>query len=145
MASRTAYAAVANRLDWLVAAAVLLYPGPAAAAGSTDPVNAITTTGMLGDYFRMLWGLLVVLGLILLLYGLLKKRFSLVGGHGNAIKVVEMRPLAPKKSLCLVEVKGREYLLGLGPDSVTLLAALDGDSHSTFQEVLEGSATGRRS
>ncbi len=123
----------------------LLCSTSARAATTAEPVVAASGAGnMLADYFRMLWGLLIVLGIILLCYALLKKRFSLVGSQGSAIKVVEMRPLAPKKSICLVNVKGKEYLLGIGTDSITLLASLDPPPRPTFQEALDSSQASRR-
>lgn len=86
---------------------------------------------------RMIWGLLVVLGIILVLYGLLKKRFSLL--HSSAkqeIKVVEMKMLMGKKGLCLVEVRGQEYLLGIGNDTVTHIATLAEKKDPSFAETL---------
>jgi len=78
-----------------------------------------------GSYFRMIWGLLVVLGIILLLYGLLRKRFSILSSpEGKLIKVTETKPLGARKMLCLVEVKGEEFLLGISGDNITHLATL---------------------
>ncbi len=73
---------------------------------------------------RMFWGLLLVLGILLLIYGFAKKRLSpIYTNEKSKIKVLEIRHLMPKKSLCLVEVSGKEYLLGLGNDNITLLAS----------------------
>lgn len=73
---------------------------------------------------RMFWGLLVVMAVLLAIYGLMKKRLSPVYTNAKSkIKVLEIRHLMPKKSICLVEVSGREYLLGLGSDTVTLLSS----------------------
>lgn len=73
---------------------------------------------------QTLWALLIVVGLILALYALACKRFALGGlGSGN-IKVIEMRPLLPKATLALVEVRGREYLLGISGGNIQLLADL---------------------
>ena len=62
------------------------------------------------------------------------------GRDHQAIRVISTRQLMPRKSLCLVEVRGREYLLGLGNDQVTLIAAMDQDptpsSNPSFQQVL---------
>lgn len=97
--------------------------------GAMDEVDA---------YFRLLWGLLAVLGVMLILYALLKKRFSVLNVRGNsAIKVIEMRPLMPKKSLCLVEVGGCQYLLGLSADRITLIAELQQSKKNSFSEVFE--------
>jgi len=99
---------------------LIMSPRPALSASQ----NAI---GM-DSYFRMIWGLLVVLGVILLLYGLLRKRFSILSGpEGKHIKVVEMKTLGPRKMLCLVEVKGEEFLLGVNGDNISHLATLSQD------------------
>lgn len=92
-------------------------------------------------YFRMIWGLCIVLGIILILFTLLKKRFNVFQSRsGDAINVLEIKPIMPKKSLCLVEVRGEEYLLGIGSEEITCLAQLSKGNTETFREVLEQSA-----
>lgn len=92
-----------------------------------------------------MWGLLIVLAIMLALYALFKKRFSIMNPRsGKVIRVLEIQPLMPRKSLCLVEVKGKEYLLGVGSDNITLLAALDSNQPGSFPEILNDSQ-GRRS
>lgn len=97
----------------VVSISVFSKPAFAAAAESS-----MTAAGL-----RMFWGLLLVLGILLLIYGFARKRLSPVYANDKSkIKVLEIRHLMPKKSLCLVEVSGREYLLGLGSDNITLLS-----------------------
>jgi len=98
---------------------LILCPAPAWAAEPPDMTSALLRTG---------WALLVVVGLILALYGLSKKRLLPRVGSDNVIKLVEMRPVQPKASLALVEVRGREYLLGISADSIRLLADLSDTS-----------------
>ena len=91
---------------------------------------------------RMIWGLLIVLGILLIIYGLVKKKVNLLNNSGKgAIKIVESRHLMPKKSLFLVEIRGKEYLLGCGADNISLIASLDTSSHQAadFQELLQES------
>jgi len=105
------------------------------------PATAVTSDT--ANYFRVIWGLLVVLGIILVLYGLLKKRFSLLTAGGNQeIKIIEIKPLMGKKALCLITVKGQEHLLGISGDNITHIAALTPQPPSSFAEVLQ--STGRR-
>lgn len=95
---------------------------------------------MLNSSLKMIWGLLVVLGILLIIYGLIKKRVTLLQGGGKGIiKVIESRHLMPKKSLFLIEVRGREYLVGSGGDSLNLIASIeDGtDSRSNFESILK--------
>ena len=115
-----------------------LLPGivHAAVADATD----------LSASFRVMWGLLVVLAVILLLYGLLRKRFSLLQPRGaKAIRIVEMQPLMARKALCLVEVRGREYLIGVANETVTLLADLGQEQPESFKESLERSTREQQS
>ncbi|MDY0389329.1 MAG: flagellar biosynthetic protein FliO [Desulfobulbus oligotrophicus] len=86
-----------------------------------------------GTLFQTAWALMVVIGLILALYGLSKKRFFLKKGGNHIINVVEVRPIHPKSSLTLVEVRGREYLLGVGPNAIHLLAELNQSSEPQKQ------------
>jgi len=111
---------------------VLLSPQTATAAAEMSDTSA---------YLRLTWGLLIVLGIILIFYALAKKRFSLLNSsEKNLIKVLEIKHLMPKKSICLIEVRGREYLLGIGADNVSLIAGLPQNSESTFASILEKSS-----
>ena len=95
---------------------------------------AAETTSMTSALLRTLWALLVVTGLILALYGLAKRRLRFGPTGGSAIKIIEMRALQPKASVALVEVRGREYLLGVSGQSVHLLADLSADAGKTVPD-----------
>jgi flagellar protein FliO/FliZ len=122
--------------DTLAPVALLLLCTPQSAMAAAE----------LGDttaFFRLTWGLLVVLGIMLILYALVRKRFSLFPSPAKgSIRVLEIRHLMPKKSLCLVEVKGREYLLGISSDSISLIANLPANQENSFAAALEKSAAG---
>jgi len=96
----------------------VLFPATAWAAEPSDMTSAL---------LRTLWALLVVVGLILALYGLSKKRLLPGKTGGSAIRIVELRPLQPRSTLALVEVRGREYLLGVSTGSIQLLADLSAE------------------
>lgn len=107
---------------------------------STPAFAAEYPTDEFSAIFRVIWALLIVLAIILILYALFKKRFSLVHASSTkSIRILEIQPLMPKKSLCLVEVKGKEYLLGIGHEDITFLASLDADSPGSFKKVLDDS------
>jgi len=98
---------------------------------STDP-------SLLSASFRMLWGLLIVSGVILIIYGVMRKRFSFAGAKSNSkIQIKEVRHIMPKKSLCLVEVDGQEFLLGLSAENITLITPLEKNKQPSFQEKLD--------
>ncbi len=112
-------------------AALILFLPVSAMAAELDGTAAM---------LRLTWGLLVVLGVILILYALARKRFSLFQPpSGSAIRIVELRHLTPKKSLCLVEVKGQQFLLGMSSDRISLIAEIPGDRNESFATVLEKS------
>lgn len=99
----------------------------------------------LGPGLKALGALVLVLGLILLLYALSRKGFGFMpNAKGGDIEVLEMRSLGPKKGLCLVRVKGREVLLGLGTDRVEFLCSIgdkdvEEEDAASFEEALRSS------
>jgi flagellar protein FliO/FliZ len=91
----------------------------------------------LESYLRVFWGLGIVMAIILILYALLRKRFSLFAGHPQKhITIVEIKPLSGRKSLCLVRVKDQEFLIGLSGDRISHLATLSGPSSPSFAATL---------
>jgi flagellar protein FliO/FliZ len=106
---------------------------------------ASTTPDLASSFYRVIWGLLIVLGLILILYGITKKRFSLLStSNKKEISIVEIKPLMGKKALCLVEVRGEEFLLGISGDSISHLATLKTKTPSAFKNTLESIQDGTR-
>lgn len=68
-------------------------------AGTTTQQSLLPESNdLISSSFRVIWGLLIVLGIILLLYGLLRKRFSLLSSlPDKEINVIEIKPLMGKK------------------------------------------------
>lgn len=115
------------------------------AAPVLDAQAAVTATKEIGAYFQVMGGLLVVLAVILVLYALFKKRFSIINPRSNkAIRVLEIQPLMPRKAICLIEVRGKEYLVGVGNETITLLADLGDQRPSSFNDILDTSRTSRQ-
>jgi len=109
---------------------------PATAQAATEPPDQ-----MIGSGLRMLAGLLLVLGLMLLLYALSKRGLRwLPGSREGRIQIHETRPLGGKKALCLVEVKGRELLIGVSSERIELLCEFDSESAESFEETLQNQA-----
>lgn len=101
---------------------------------------AVTATDEITAYFRVMWGLFIVLAIMLVLFAFLKKRFSIINPRSSkAIRVLEIQPLMPKKSICLIEVRGKEYLIGIANESITLLADMNSNGKSSFQDILDDS------
>lgn len=98
--------------------------------GGTDP-------SLFAASLRMLWGLIVVLGILLVLYALVRKRFSFTKKNDNSrIKIIEIRHVMPKKVLCLVKIGHQEFLLGLGNDNIKLISEINNSKTENFPETL---------
>ncbi|MEZ4598789.1 MAG: flagellar biosynthetic protein FliO [Syntrophotaleaceae bacterium] len=122
--------------------ALLLIPAIAQAAPSAE----MASPGLLGSSLRLLAGLLLVVGFLLLLYALSRRGLAwLPKAKGSLIQVREMRPLGPKKSLCLVEVRGRELLLGIGADRIEMLKDLGEATRGEFEAQLQAGIRESRS
>lgn len=92
---------------------------------------------MLPASLKLIGALTVVLGIVLLLYYCSRKGFSfLPNPKTGAIKLIEARHLMPKKSIYLVEVRGKELLLGVGVDRIELLSQLDWHNNTSFEDTL---------
>jgi len=73
---------------------------------------------------KMAYTLIMVLGLIFVVFYLVKKfglKNSVFGGEGKPIKVLSTGFLAPRKSIALVEVAGDVLILGIAHDRISLL------------------------
>ncbi len=89
---------------------------------------------MWSGLLRTSWALLVVIGLILCIYGLLRKRFGLGAlQHGN-IKVIEIKHIIPKSTLALVEINDKRLLLGVSTGNISLLADFTDTDHMTTKK-----------
>lgn len=111
-------------------ALLMLLPATAHAAESAEP--------LLSGGLRLFTGLLLVLGLLLLVYALSKRGLRWLPGHREGrIQIRETRPLGAKKALCLVEVKGRELLIGVSNERIELLCEFDPSPQRSFEQTLQ--------
>lgn len=115
---------MADAMRFLLFLLPLISAGQAFAAETEQPF----ATGSL--FVQLIWGLLVVIGLILVLYAFAKKRFAFGNLKPGSIKILEMRHIMPKAGIALIEVRNRTFLLGIGNDRVELLADLSDTSSS---------------
>ena len=88
---------------------------------------------------KVLASLAIVLGLVLFLYAVLKRGHLVPGGKSGQIKIVEIRHLAPKKTLYLVEVKDRTLLIGTTTERMETLAQWPSTGGEPFAEALAAS------
>lgn len=77
-----------------------------------------------GSGIRMLIALLMVLGL-LGLWAWLMRRGMLTKRTNGAVTIETAVPLGERRSLVIVAVEGRRFLIGLTPASVSLVTSLE--------------------
>ncbi|ANG61756.1 flagellar biosynthetic protein FliO [Marinobacterium aestuarii] len=94
-----------------------LAPGSMARPAMQDPVSF----AMLG---QLLMGLVIVIMAILLVLWLVK-RFTGLGVQGHHLKIVAALSLGTREKAVLIEVGGRQLLLGVAPGRVSLLERFD--------------------
>nr|WP_245635026.1 flagellar biosynthetic protein FliO [Marinobacterium profundum] len=101
----------------VVGTALSLAPGSTVRPAMQDPVSF----AMLG---QLLMGLVIVIMAILLVLWLVK-RFTGLGAQGHHLKIVAALSLGTREKAVLVEVGGRQLLLGVAPGRVSLLERFD--------------------
>ncbi|WP_322614347.1 flagellar biosynthetic protein FliO [Pseudomonas sp. BIC9C] len=96
-----------------------------AVAVATTAAAPTVSSGVGGQLTQLVFGLLLVLGLIFLLAWLLR-RVQQAGpaGKGQVIDIVGSRALGPRDRLMLVQVGNEQILLGLSPGNITALHVL---------------------
>ncbi|MGH8333515.1 MAG: flagellar biosynthetic protein FliO [Pseudomonas fluorescens] len=96
-------------------------PVATAAAAAAPAVSS----GVAGQLTQLVFGLLLVLGLIFFLAWLLR-RVQQAGpaGKGQVIELIGSRALGPRDRLMLVQVGNEQILLGLSPGTITALHVL---------------------
>ncbi|MGZ7459677.1 flagellar biosynthetic protein FliO [Pseudomonas sp. Ma2-10] len=94
----------------------------AMAASAAAPA---VSSGVAGQLTQLVFGLLLVLGLIFFLAWLLR-RVQQAGpaGKGQVIELIGSRALGPRDRLMLVQVGNEQILLGLSPGTITALHVL---------------------
>ncbi|WP_150753422.1 flagellar biosynthetic protein FliO [Pseudomonas fluorescens] len=94
------------------------------ATAATAAAPAVSS-GVAGQLTQLVFGLLLVLGLIFVLAWLLR-RVQQAGpaGKGQVIEIVGSRALGPRDRLMLVQVGNEQILLGLSPGNIAALHVL---------------------
>ncbi|MHC8378264.1 flagellar biosynthetic protein FliO [Pseudomonas sp. MDT1-16] len=94
-------------------------------ATAATAVAPAVSSGVGGQLTQLVFGLLLVLGLIFFLAWLLR-RVQQAGpaGKGQVIELIGSRALGPRDRLMLVQVGNEQILLGLSPGTITALHVL---------------------
>ncbi|MED7668576.1 flagellar biosynthetic protein FliO [Pseudomonas moraviensis subsp. stanleyae] len=98
---------------------------PGATAAAPAATAPMVNSGVAGQLTQLVFGLLLVLGLIFFLAWLLR-RVQQAGpaGKGQVIELIGSRALGPRDRLMLVQVGNEQILLGLSPGTITALHVL---------------------
>lgn len=76
------------------------------------------------ELVRMVVSLVIVLGMMFAVYFWLKRRGGMPGGAQRRVRVVERLPIDARRSILLLQVDGKELLVGVGSDTLALLTTL---------------------
>ena len=124
-----------------------LWAQSAIAAGNATTGGIVAGESMWPALVKMVAGLLIIIG-VLYVGSALVRRFQFGGGgtRTGVIRIKESRPLGAKRMLCLVEVRGREILLGVSPERIETLCQFEAPAESpaaepAFDQVLEHQQT----
>ncbi|MBC3209569.1 flagellar biosynthetic protein FliO [Pseudomonas sp. SWRI111] len=116
-----------KRFLWALLALPLSVLAAEPSATATAPVAAapMVNSGVAGQLTQLVFGLLLVVGLIFFLAWLLR-RVQQAGpaGKGQVIELIGSRALGPRDRLLLVQVGNEQILLGLSPGTITALHVL---------------------
>ena len=94
-------------------------------ASATAAAAPAVSVGVAGQLTQLVFGLLLVLGLIFLLAWLLRRvQQAGAAGKGQVIELIGSRALGPRDRLMLVQVGNEQILLGLSPGTITALHVL---------------------
>jgi flagellar protein FliO/FliZ len=111
-----------KKLFGLVLGLALPFSVLAAEPVATAAAAPVASGGVAGQLTQLVFGLLLVLGLIFFLAWLLR-RVQQAGpaGKGQVIELIGSRALGPRDRLMLVQVGNEQILLGLSPGTITAL------------------------
>lgn len=100
------------------------WPGIAFAA---QPAAAQPTTSLLGEVLAIVLPLLFIIGGLVAVLVIARRRFGLTGSDAP-LSIVQILPVGPRERIVLVKTRaGRVLAIGVAAQSLTLLARLDQD------------------
>ncbi|WP_043197279.1 flagellar biosynthetic protein FliO [Pseudomonas putida] len=108
-----------------IAAFAALLASQACLAAATPMATPATAPGSLGGQLaQMVFGLLLVVGLIFFLAWVLRRMQSTAVKGGQVIEIVGSRAIGPRDRLLLVQVGKEQILIGHTPGSIEALHVL---------------------
>ena len=112
---------------------LLVFSGPLLFLSGSVLANATTTTetasssqsSLVGQLVQLGLGMILVVGLIFLMGYLLRRVGPLAPQGGQHIKLVSSLPMGPRDRLLLVDVGGKQLLIGVSPGRINTLHVFD--------------------
>ena len=100
-------------------------------------VDDSATSDMTTATIKMFGSLLLVIGVILCVFYILKrlKLKGIVGSKNNYLQVIASISLAPKRAITLVEVCGEWLVLGVGSENISLLEKVDREVTDAYKKL----------
>lgn len=114
-------------ISLLIRALLLALLLPVVSSGAERQTQA-GEFSFLSSFLQMAAALLLVIGLILLAYYLstrLMRKMPVLTPGNRQIRVVEVRPMGPRKALVLVEVGGEYLLLSSSGEQLSLIKKIN--------------------
>lgn len=111
---------------------LLTVPVMAAEPSAAAPMNSVDMGGQLT---KLLFGLLLIIGLIFLLAWGLRRVQQLRPGGAQVIRPITSHALGPRERLVLVQVGNEQILLGLSAGRITPLHVLKEPVHLSDAEA----------
>jgi flagellar protein FliO/FliZ len=108
----------------LVPAALVLLAGAASAQTGTAHTSAAQAS-LLNQVLQLGLGLLLVVGLILVMGYLMRRVGPLAPQGGQNIRLISALPMGPRDRLLLIDVGGKQILLGASPGRINTLHVFD--------------------
>ena len=114
------------------------WPGIALAA---QPAAAQPTTSLLGEVLAIVLPLLFIIGGLVAVLVIARRRFGLTGSDAP-LSIVQILPVGPRERIVLVKTRaGRVLAIGVAAQSLTLLARLEHDDVHVQRDHASGEAT----
>jgi len=99
-------------------------PATQAAPAAPAQVANSVSSGVGGQVAQLLFGLLLVIGLIFVLAWVMRRVQRAGPNNSQVIELVSSRAIGPRDRLVLVQVGNEQVLLGISPGSITPLHVL---------------------
>lgn len=112
------------------------YPAEAATAQDNLQLGASLPSPDIGGFLlRLVFSLIIVIGLVLVLVKLLQKN-SLLSRQSAWAKVIDQVAIGPNRMLVLAEIFGKVYVLGVTDHNITTLLGEKEIDLSEFKQVV---------